>query len=339
MNTQEFGDKAEALLAARQLDELEAAINEEIRARTPEPAIPSDPARMWLEYYQARLHWARQKWRAAGTSFRKLLDQDLPVDLRARVLRWLGESLHYGGQWQEQIGVEQEALVLSSVLDDDSTRPAIYNLMGWNHLHRSRYQEALGAFEHALRLCQGTGQKEQEAWSLNNLGVTHMRMGDMAKALDAHQASLSIRREAGLRLHEGRSLYHVASVLVAQSHWRQADKYLRDAEAIARETVDQIGLSYVMFMRGQWEKGQGQLERALDAYRQSLTLRTAVGSPSLIAEARWALCDAYRMLGDWPKAAEHAEQAAKAWRDVVRPWVSPATSEANREEAQSGAIG
>lgn len=338
MNTQEFGDKAEALLAAHQLNELEAAIGEAFRDLTPEPIVPSDPARLWLEYYQARLQWARQRWHAAGASFRKLLDQDLPVDLRARVLRWLGESLHYGGQWREQISLEQEALVLSSVLDDDSTRPAIYNLMGWNHLNRSRYQEALGAFEHALYLCQGTGQKEQEAWSLNNLGATYLRMGDMAKALDAHQASLAIRREAGLRLQEGRSLYHVASVLVAQSHWRQADKYLRDSEAIARETGDQIGLSYVMFMRGQWEKGQGKLERSLDAYRQCLALRTAVGSPSLIAEANWALCDTYRMMGDWPKAAEHAEQAAKAWRDVGRPWAAAAAGEANPAEVQSGLL-
>lgn len=333
MDTREFGDRAEALLAAYQLDELEAAIDEAIREQTPEPVTPSDPSRMWLEYYQARLHWARQRWHVAGSSFRKLLDQDLPVDLRARVLRWLGESLHYGGQWQEQISLEQEALVLSTVLDDDSTRPSIYNLMGWNHLNRSRYQEALGAFEHALYLCQGTGQKEQEAWALNNLGVTYLRMGEMAKALDAHQASLSIRREAGLRLQEGRSLYHVATVLVAQGHWRQADKYLRDSEVIARETEDQIGLSYVMLIRGQWEKGQGQLERSLDAYRQALALRSVVGSPSLIAEANWALCDTYRMMGNWPKAAEHAEQAAKAWREVAKPWAGLALGEASPPQA------
>jgi tetratricopeptide (TPR) repeat protein len=336
MNTQEFGDKAEALLAAYQLDELEAAINEELCAQMPEPVTPNDPARMWLEYYQARLHWARQRWHAAENSFRKLLDQDLPVDLRARVLRWLGESLHYGGQWQEQISLEQEALVLSSVLDDESTRPAIYNLMGWNHLRRSRYQEALGAFEHALYLCQSTGQKEQEAWALNNLGVTYLRMGDMAKALDAHQTSLSIRREAGLRQQQGRSLYQIAAVLVAQGHWRQADKHLRDSEATARETGDQIGLSYVMFMRGQWDKGQGELEKALDAYHQSLALRSTVGSPSLIAEAHWALCDTHRMMGNWPKAAEHAEQAAKAWRDVARPWAASATAEIDPAKTQSG---
>jgi len=79
-------------------------------------------------------------------------------------------------------------------------------------------------------------QKEQEAWALNNLGVTYLRMGDMAKALDAHQTSLSIRREAGLRQQQGRSLYQIAAVLVAQGHWRQADKHLRDSEATARET-------------------------------------------------------------------------------------------------------
>ncbi|MBN1136823.1 MAG: tetratricopeptide repeat protein [Anaerolineae bacterium] len=339
MNTLDFSDKAEALLAAHKLDELEATINDALRDQAPKPVVPSDPARMWLEYYQSRLHWARQRWRAAESSFRKLLDQDLPVDLRARVLRWLGESLHYGGQWQEQSSLEQEALVLSSVLDDESTRPAIYNLMGWNHLRRSRYQEALGAFEHALHLCQGTGQKEQEAWALNNLGVTYMRMGDMAKALDAHQASLAIRREAGLQLHEGRSLYQIAAVLVTQGHWRQAEKYLSDSEIVARKTGDQIGLSYVMFMRGQWEKGQGRLEKALDAYQQSLALRSTVGSPSLIAEAHWALCDTYRMMGNWPKAADHAEQAADAWRDVTRPWANSAASEANPGKAQSNLPG
>jgi len=69
MNTQEFGDKAEALLAAYQLDELEAAINEELCAQMPEPVTPNDPARMWLEYYQARLHWRGRGGTRLRTAF------------------------------------------------------------------------------------------------------------------------------------------------------------------------------------------------------------------------------------------------------------------------------
>lgn len=316
MNPKEFSDQAETLLANNQLDELETIISQ---AQHCTEGL-TDTARMWLQYYDARLQWSRQKWRVAEGSLRNLVSQDLPVDLRARALRWLGESHHYGGQWQEQTSLEQEALVLSSVLDDDSNRPAIYNLMGWNHLRRSRYHEALGAFEHSLRLCQGAEEREQEAWALNNLGVTYLHLGETDKAIDSHQAALVIRREAGLRLQEGRSLYHIAEVLIAQGHWRQADKYLRDSEAVAREVQDSIGLSYVMYMRGEWEKGQGWLDRAIDAYRQCLTLRTTVGSPALIAEAHWALGDTYRQQGQWLKAADHAEQAATAWRDVVRPW-------------------
>ena len=33
--------------------------------------------------------WARQDWPAAERGFRKLLAQELPVDLRAQALRWL----------------------------------------------------------------------------------------------------------------------------------------------------------------------------------------------------------------------------------------------------------
>ncbi|HSJ56854.1 MAG TPA: hypothetical protein VLC95_06720, partial [Anaerolineae bacterium] len=62
------------------------------------------------------------------------------------------------------------------------------------------------------------------------------------------------------------------------------------------------------------------LEQALVAYRQSLALRTAVGSQVLIAEAQWAIADTYRLVGNWLKAAEHAEKAGEAWRQVVRPW-------------------
>jgi tetratricopeptide (TPR) repeat protein len=316
MNVKDMQEKIEKLLTVNDLDEVQAMLN---RAREDSTEL-TDPSQMWLHYYQARLDWARQNWRAAESGFRKLLAQDLPVDLRAHALRWLGESLHYGGQWQEQLILEQEALILSSVLGDDSNRAAIYNLMGWAHLRQSRVQEALVAFEHSLRLCQGLGSREQEAWALNNLGVAYLRLGDMTKALDAHRASLAIRREEGLRLEEGRSLHNIAEVMVSQGHWRQAEKYLRDSELIARELSDEIGLSYVMFTRGQWAKGQGLLEQALAAYRQSLALRRTVGSQALVAEAHWAIGDTYRLVGNWLTAAEHAELAAKAWREVIKPW-------------------
>jgi len=306
----------EELLTTNQLNEAESLLAE---ARQSRDEI-TEPDQMWIQYYQARLDMAHQNWRATESGFRKLLEQDLPVDLRAQALRWLTESLHYGGQWQEQLILEQEALVLSSVLGDDSNRAAIYNLMGWAHLRQSRVQEALVAFEHSLRLCQGIGSREQEAWALNNLGMAYLRLGDPVKARDTHQAAMTIRREEGLRLLEGRSLHNLAEVLVTQGHWRQADKYLRDSETIARELDDQIGLSYVMYTRGLWEKGQGRLEQALSAFRQSLALRKAIGSYALVADAQWALSDTYRLVGNWLKAAEHAEQAAAAWREVIRPW-------------------
>jgi tetratricopeptide (TPR) repeat protein len=318
MMINEFGEALEKLLAANHLTEALAML-EDARAK---PEELNAPAQMWVDYYQARLDWAHQDWRAAERGLRKLLAQDLPVDLRARALRWLAESLHYGGQWQEQLILEQEALVLSSVLGDDSNRAAIYNLMGWAHLRQSRSQEALVAFEHSLRLCQGLGSHEQEAWALNNLGVAYLRLGDPVKALDAHRAALAIRREEGLRREEGRSLHNIAEVLISQGHWREAEKYLRDSEAIAREIGDQIGLSYVMFTRGQWEQRQGRLEQSLSAYRQSLALRSAVGSQALIAESQWFISDTYRLMGDWLRAAEHAEQAAKAWREVIKPWAT-----------------
>jgi tetratricopeptide (TPR) repeat protein len=318
MTINEFGAKMEQLLTTNRLNEVQAMLD---NSRETSEEM-SDPAQMWIHYYQARLDWARQNWPAAESGFRKLLAQDLPVDLRARVLRWLGESLHYGGQWQEQIILEQEALALSSVLGDDSNRAAIYNLMGWSHLRQSRSQEALVAFEHSLRLCQGLGPRDQEAWALNNLGVAYLRLGDPAKALDAHRAALLIRREEGLRREQGRSLHNIAEVLVSQGHWREAEKYLRDSEAIAREVGDQIGLSYIKFTQGRWEQQQGHLEQALRTYRQSLALRTAVGSQVLVAEAQWALCDTYRFMGDWLRAAEHAELAAQAWREVIKPWAT-----------------
>jgi tetratricopeptide (TPR) repeat protein len=318
MVMEKLNRQAEDLLVSGRLDEFKDLLDEVLEKGE---ALGSTE-QMWVQYYQVRLDWARQRWRAAETGFRKLLSQDLPVDLRAKVLRWLGESLHYGGQWQEQLILEQEALILSSVLGDDSNKAAIYNLMGWAHLRQSRCQESLVAFEHSLHLCQGLGSREQEAWALNNLGVAYLRLGDAVKALDAHRAALSIRQEEGLRLETGRSLHNIAEVLVTQGHWRQADKYLHDAEEIARDLSDGIGLSYVLFTRGQWEKGQGHLEQALSAYRQSLALRNSVGSQSLVAETHWIMSDTYRLMGDWLRAAEHAELAAQAWREVVKPWAT-----------------
>jgi tetratricopeptide (TPR) repeat protein len=157
---------------------------------------------------------------------------------------------------------------------------------------------------------------------LNNLGVAYLRLGEPAKAIDAHRAALEIRREVELRLEEGRSLHNIAEVLVTQGHWRQAEQYLREAKEIADEVDDQIGMSYVHFTRGNWEKRQGRLEQALSSFRQSLALRGIVGSQALVAESHWAISDTYQLMGNWLKAAEHAEQAAQAWREVVKPWAT-----------------
>ncbi len=46
----------------------------------------------------------------------------------------------------------------------------------------------------------------------------------------------------------------------------------------------------------------------------------AVGSQALIAETHWAIADVYRLMGNWLKAADQAEQAAQAWREIVKPW-------------------
>jgi tetratricopeptide (TPR) repeat protein len=75
-----------------------------------------------------------------------------------------------------------------------------------------------------------------------------------------------------------------------------------------------------MMTRGQWEQGQGRLEQALTAYRQALALRGVIGSQALVAETHWAISETYHLMGDWQKAADHAEETAKAWREVVKPW-------------------
>jgi LuxR family maltose regulon positive regulatory protein len=127
---------------------------------------------------------------------------------------------------------------------------------------RGRHQAAVSAYRRALDLKQQLGLEASRALSLNGLGVTYYRQGLLDVAEDTLQAAEHLARACGMPL-------------------------------IA---------SYARSNLGDVLRDRGQLQRALDVYREALIQKEALGSTYALAYTWNSLAELYRRMGDLDQA-------------------------------------
>ena len=85
-------------------------------------------------------------------------------------------------------------------------------------------------------------------------------------------------------------------------NWHEAERYFRDALAIAEEEGIKSGISTALGLLGDIERNRGNWNEAERLYRQSLQMRTELGDRSGMASSYGVLGDIERNRGNWEEA-------------------------------------
>jgi CHAT domain-containing protein len=212
-----------------------------------------------------------QNARPAGQDLRQ---SATPEGEREGPARQAQELLALSGRQNQEnhtlaLQTAQQALALWQTLNDDVGIARAYSQIGRCYFARSDLPEAIQNYEKALQLWRVLNKPRDEAQVLIMLGYIEDRKGEWANSISLLTQAQNLIDEKTQPLEMGQ----IAS-----------------------------GLADVFNESGLPENGLIQLQRALDYYRQT---------PSLSDDNRtiWALGSTYYLLGNYPEALKHLQQA------------------------------
>jgi predicted ATPase/DNA-binding CsgD family transcriptional regulator len=190
--------------------------------------------------------------------------------------------------------------------------------------------------EECVTFYRERGDKAHLGLSLSNLANTCQAMGEFEQCKRLRLEYYELTREMDYPHGMAEALGYLGDYALAKGHWVEAEQWLSESVEIHQQCGDRRGLMYrlpaliyVAVMRGDFARVE-QLSEA------ALALRTAPDpvvepdfcvivicacSRSLIADARGASVNAFRVLEEGLALAERRNEECRWWGRLVHGWV------------------
>ena len=190
----------------------------------------------------------------------------------ARNLNTLGfEIAFHQGQYERADMLLSEAAALARELEARTFLASTLHRLGYVNRARRDYKRAYAYDHEALEIYRGFGDKRHIVEMLVGLGRTTLAQGEFGQARAFFEEAIRIDRERG-------DTYHLAFILGAAGlglglyikDYEQADAYLREAVALAREDGNPQIEAEALNNLGWVALDRGATEQAQDYFRECL---------------------------------------------------------------------
>ncbi|OEU90339.1 hypothetical protein DB35_03525 [Streptomyces abyssalis] len=137
------------------------------------------------------------------------------------------------------------------------------------------YDEALHSAQEALKLAQQTDDEELEAEALHQQSITCWHTTQNTDAFSLQQRALRLRLAGTDRLQQGRSYNVLGMICLGLERHKDALKYFLDGRARFHDVGDRRGQFVAVHNLAELHKEAGNLDSAIGAYRQAISLSQA----------------------------------------------------------------
>lgn len=211
--------------------------------------------------------------------------------------------------WKEAIGFYEMALPGL----DERERSPVYIALGEAHMHAGEFAQATEAYREAIALAEaqesGSGQKAQ-----SSAGQARLAMGESLLSQSRHAEAIALAQDilAGCPADEAvrAEVLWGTTLSVEGADLAGAADHLNAAAALLADRPNPVLLAQIKFELGSVAAQQGDLERAVSLYRESLALAGEAPAPAtglrLSILARNNLAYHLHLMND-PSAIEFAE--------------------------------
>lgn len=196
----------------------------------------------------------------------------------------------------------------------------LYNLLGYIHRRRGQYDEAMRYYEECLKIQRNLDDLQNYAATLNNMGNVLRLQNKLEESLRFCKLALRNRRDLykqgkARELDVGLSLSTIGHTYNALDELVEAERAYQEAFNIYKRYGDKRSLAAAYNSLGRVHYRKGELEKALEDYRQGARIAAGASHESEIqsyAEQGRVLVELER----WQEAIEYCDHALEIARRV-----------------------
>ncbi len=215
------------------------------------------------------------------------------------------------GDLEEAAVYLRKSRAIVEQIGDNHTLAQLRNNLGAVAFRRGNVGQALEEYRAALALRRRIGDTYGEAQSCSNIGEALASLGDHTQATAYLEQAIALFEQIGCRAELPEELCRLAEVDMARAAPEAALAHAGCAAAIARETGNRPAQGIAERLQARAEAAQGNLARAEELFRSSVTLLQEAGNPLEQGRSHYH----YGLLlleqaGRPAQAREHLRQAA-----------------------------
>jgi predicted ATPase/DNA-binding SARP family transcriptional activator/Flp pilus assembly protein TadD len=274
---------------------------------------------LWRYWHDRDHYYEGRRWLESTLAEASEISSNTARAMRgAAVMAWRQGDLSAAHHWLD------EALRMSTILEDCSGQANSLNLQGYLAYEAGDHQTARRTLERSLELFRETGDLRGVAFALENLAVLALDAGDIDRAEPLLEECESLLHAVGCEQTAGAVLNHLALIAVTRRQYESAQSLLERSLSIHHRFRNRpnaaqatCNLGALAVVRGELETARSLLERGLAEWR-------SLGNPRGIAAAMTSLAWMYAQGRD-PRRAARLFGAVAALRDslccpVVSAW-------------------
>lgn len=237
---------------------------------------------------------------------------------QAMAYELLAEAQYYAGRNAAAVRAFGHGIELARRMHDDQLRARMLNGTGLVYKRVGQYAEALEYHSRSLALFDSLGNAIGKAQALHDMAELLLLLGREQEAWDTHQRALNLRlvedHQHGIaesynslgRIYWSRQEIDSSLVLFKAALAQQKKLgLLRSEVAVSLHDIGNVHL------------GTGDLERAMEYYREAQGIAETTGNRSVLGSVSRSIAECYRRMGDCDRAMmylDRAEEMAETMR-------------------------
>ncbi|MCP3800096.1 tetratricopeptide repeat protein [Allokutzneria sp. A3M-2-11 16] len=246
-----------------------------------------------------------------------LCEKGLPSSVEVSFLNNLGTAYAELGDTAQAQEYFERSLARSQVSGPPHVEALGMLNLGAIYIYRGLLADAVRVQSAAVRMCAEHGFITLEVLTANNLGIGRRELGQYAKAMESLDHALHRCRELGLRSAEASVLASLAEVYRDLAEYDHAHELCLESIETAKATQRRKTVADAVNVAGGIELGRGRPERALDRFREGLSLSRESNFTYGEITALIGLADTNRLVGRMIEAVECARLAESHARGVA----------------------
>lgn len=243
---------------------------------------------IWSQYFEGILANERDhNWARAEQIFRRLLQENLELALRGRILVALGRTYEYQGTWLDAIHTHEQSLEIFTALDQP-------------------FDQAKAKKQIAIACCRG--------FIAGAFGIEWLHKGET----HCYEALALLKQARDSQWFFGSIFSTLGSINTYLQRWEQALAYYQRDLAICEQLGDQhgMGVSYLNLGEVYQRRPTPDWRLALHAYQQALAILRQYQNRYLEADVLTNLGSLYQTMEESAQALTHYHQAVAVIEDL-----------------------